>query len=368
MSAYSHVLLPIFLLVFINQMADTKLTQVKKTYWGRFANPWSTWEDTRIKAGLIMPFTLGETNNSPDPKDPLLNTTLPIHTPKFFNSEFEKLGVRLTWLGHSSVLFQIDGVRVLCDPIFSDRCSASSLIGPHRYRPPPCRIDDLPHIDAVVISHNHYDHLDVNSVQELDKRFPGLYWYVPSGIRDFILSTVSQASKDRVREFMWWEEKPIGDTGVKAVFTPAQHWSARNFIFDSFTTLWGSWALIGPKHRVWFGGDTGYCSVFKEIGEHLGPFDVAAIPIGAYKPRWALKSQHVDPTEAVQIHREIKAKHSIGIHWGTFPLSKESYLAPKYDLEKAVKEAGLTESDFKTIYHGQSYCYHGYKNDTGFIE
>lgn len=121
-------------------MADTKLTQVKKTFWGRFANPWSTWEDTRIKAGLIIPFTWGETNNSPDPKDPLLNTTLPIHTPKFFNSEFEELGVRLTWLGHSSVLFQIDGVRVLCDPIFSDRCSASSLIGPHRYRPPPCKV------------------------------------------------------------------------------------------------------------------------------------------------------------------------------------------------------------------------------------
>ncbi|KAM3173600.1 hypothetical protein ACTXT7_012182, partial [Hymenolepis weldensis] len=245
-------------------------------------------------------------------------------------------------------------------------------------------IDDLPHIDAVVISHNHYDHLDVNSVQELDKRFPDLYWFVPSGIRDFILATVSQANKDRVQEFMWWEEKPIGDTGVKAVFTPAQHWSARNFFFDSFTdlkhsqlpvavihpfqTLWGSWALIGPKHRVWFGGDTGYCSVFKEIGEHLGPFDVAAIPIGAYKPRWALKSQHVDPIEAVQIHKEIKAKHSIGIHWGTFPLSKESYMAPKHDLEEAVEEAGLTKSDFQTIYHGQSYCYHGYLNDTGFIE
>ncbi|KAM3182487.1 hypothetical protein ACTXT7_012274 [Hymenolepis weldensis] len=127
MSVYSH------------QMADTKQTQVKKTFWGRFANPWSTWKDTRIKAGLVMPFTWGEPNNSPDPKDPLLNATLPIHTPKFFNPEFEESGVRLTWLGHSSVLFQIDGVHVLCDPIFSDRCSASSLIGPHRYRPPPCK-------------------------------------------------------------------------------------------------------------------------------------------------------------------------------------------------------------------------------------
>ncbi|MTV29280.1 MBL fold metallo-hydrolase, partial [Nitriliruptoraceae bacterium ZYF776] len=120
------------------------------------------------------------------------------------------------------------------------------------------------------------------------------------------------ANGSRVQEFLWWEERPIGGTGVHAVFTPTQHWSARNLVFDSFATLWGSWALIGPKHRVWFGGDTGYCDAFKEIGRHLGPFDVAAIPIGAYEPRWVLKSQHVNPREAVEIHKDIRAKHSIG--------------------------------------------------------
>ncbi|VDO04781.1 unnamed protein product [Rodentolepis nana] len=104
----------------------------------------------------------------------------------------------------------------------------------HLVPQPVVIIDDLPHIDAVLISHNHYDHLDVNSVQNLDKRFPNLYWFVPSGIRAFILATVSHANRDRVQEFMWWEEKPIGDTGIKAVFTPAQHWSARNLVFDSF--------------------------------------------------------------------------------------------------------------------------------------
>ncbi|VDO02315.1 unnamed protein product, partial [Rodentolepis nana] len=129
------------------QEAETKLTQVKKTYWGRFANPWPTWEDTRIKAGLVMPFASGEPNSSPDPNDPTLNSTLPIHVPKFFNHEFEESGVRLTWLGHSSVLFQIDGARVLCDPIFSDRCSASSLIGPRRYRPPPCKVITMKYLN-----------------------------------------------------------------------------------------------------------------------------------------------------------------------------------------------------------------------------
>ncbi|VDL22570.1 unnamed protein product, partial [Hymenolepis diminuta] len=349
------------------QRVETALTQVKRTTAGRFVNPWSTWEDIGIKKALIMGFTRGEPDCSPDPRDPQLSFNLPIHQPKFTSLGLEKSGVRMTWLGHSSVLFLIDGVRVLTDPVFSDRCSASSFFGPLRYRPPPCKIDDLPYIDAVVISHNHYDHLDVNSVRELDKRFPNLYWFVPSGIRDFILATVSQANKDRVQDFLWWEEKPIGDTGVKAVFTPTQHWSTRNF-FDRFTTLWGSWALIGPNHRVWFGGDTGYCSVFKEIGHHLGPFDVAAIPIGAYEPRAVLRAQHVNPTEAVQIHKEIKAKYSIAIHWGTFPLSKESYMAPKNDLIKAIKEADLTEADFRTIFLGQSFCYQRDKNDLGFVE
>ncbi|CDI97657.2 n-acyl-phosphatidylethanolamine-hydrolyzing phospholipase d [Echinococcus multilocularis] len=342
------------LCIFPRSMAEN-LTQVKITSWGRFANPWSTWEDTRLRAGFVLGFTAGDVDCSPLPSDLRLARHLPIYRPKF---EAEGNGVRLTWLGHSSVLVYVDGVRVLCDPVFSERCSASQYIGPRRYRPPPCKVEDLPPIDAVVISHNHYDHLDVNSVRDLSDRFPQAHWFVPSGCRDFILSTANEANESRVHDFLWWEERPVGDTGVKAVFTPTQHWSARNFLFDSFATLWGSWALIGPKHRVWFGGDTGYCDAFKEIGGHLGPFDVAAIPIGAYEPRWVLKSQHVNPWEAVEIHKDIRAKYSVGIHWGTFPLTQESFMAPKTALAKALQTAGLHPSEFRTIHHGQSLCFH----------
>ncbi|VDD83171.1 unnamed protein product [Mesocestoides corti] len=347
-----------------------KLTMVERTFWGRFANPWDTWKDTRLHAAFVLGFNSGDPDYSPSPSDPRLPMDLPIRKPKFgpVLPNASTAGIRLTWLGHASVLVYIDGVNVLCDPVFSERCSASQYFGPRRYRPPPCQVKDLPQVDAIVISHNHYDHMDYASIHSLGERFPKAYWFVPSGCRDFILSSVNEASGDHVREFLWWEEQPIGDTGVKVIFTPTQHWSARNLVFDSFSTLWGSWALIGARHRFWFGGDTGYCKVFKEIGAHLGPFDVAAIPIGAYKPRSVLKTQHVDPVEAVQIHKDIKAKYSVGVHWGTFPLSHESYMAPKLDLLKAVKAAGLSPSDFRTLDHGRSLCFYRESDETVFEE
>ena len=214
----------------------------------------------------------------------------------------------------------MDGITILTDPIFSNRASFTQLIGPHRYRKPAVTVDGLPKIDAVVISHNHFDHLDSNSIKDLNNRFGSqLFWFVPLGL--------SQWMRDvgcvNVIELDWWQSAHIPKAPeVKFVLTPAQHMSGRYF-FDANKTLWGSWTVIGPKHNFYFAGDTGYCPVFKQIGQIYGPFDLAAIPIGAYDPKWIAGQQHVDPEEAVLIHKDIGSKLSVGIHWGTFTLGYE---------------------------------------------
>ena len=156
-----------------------------------------------------------------------------------------------------------------------------------RYRPPPCNVNQLPEIDAVCISHNHYDHLDVQTVQDLNARFPNIHWFVPTGLKDWMNQTGVTAN---VNEYEWWNGKEITKTAndktakMKFVFTPTKHWCNRG-LFDRNRVLWGSWTMIGPRYRVYFGGDTAYCEGFKQIGHKYGPFDLAAIPIGAYEPR-----------------------------------------------------------------------------------
>ena len=195
--------------------------------------------------------------------------------------------IQVTWLGHACVLVQMDGLNILTDPHFSTHAGPSKLLRIKRYRPPPCTINELPRIDAVCISHNHYDHLDFKTVQELNDRFgEQLYWFVPMGLKHWMIDSRCQ----NVIELEWWEEaeflKNAGTDGnsVKFIFTPSQHWCRRS-LMDENKVLWGSWSIIGPKHTFFFAGDTGYCKGFKQIGKKFGPFDFAAIPIGAYKPR-----------------------------------------------------------------------------------
>lgn len=201
-------------------------------------------------------------------------------------------GVRVTWLGHATVLVEMEELVFLTDPIFSSRASPSQYLGPKRFRHPPCTIGQLPPIDAVLISHNHYDHLDYGSVAALNERFGNeLRWFVPLGLLDWM----QKCGCENVIELDWWEENCVpGHDEVTFVFTPAQHWCKRTLLDDN-KVLWGSWSVLGPWNRFFFAGDTGYCSVFKEIGKRFGPFDLAAIPIGAYEPRyvglWRTKSQ-----------------------------------------------------------------------------
>ncbi|KAL3317913.1 Succinate-semialdehyde dehydrogenase, mitochondrial, partial [Cichlidogyrus casuarinus] len=287
-----------------------------------FDNPWDTWKMSFAPLKLITFLSKinAETNNSPNYYDPELDNTLPIQSPIFLTKEPKKdCKIRLTWLGHASVFCQMDSIGILTDPVFSYRCSASQYFGPARYRSAPCAIKDFPpdSIDLVIISHNHYDHMDMSSIADLAKHHPNAVWCVPYGDKAKVSNHLHKYSAGKsivVKEFLWWEEanlktlKQDCNTNLRIVFTPTQHWSGRNIVFDKNAALWGSWALKSNNASFWFAGDTGYCPVFKEIGQQLGPFDAAAIPIGAYIPRDFLRSQHVDPKEAVQIHQDLLKK------------------------------------------------------------
>lgn len=312
----------------------------------RYCNPWPTW---KVPTFFNVIKFLFETNRSNIPsKEEELNKTLPIVKPNFKFSESE---ASLTWIGHSTVVINFDNITILTDPIFSKRASLLQFIGPARYRRAAIDINELPTIDAVVISHNHYDHLDLNSVKALNNRFgDDLYWFVPLQMSEWM----RDLGCNNVIELDWWQHSCIPNKPhVSFVLTPAQHWSKRG-INDDRKVLWGSWSVIGPNHRFFFAGDTGYCSAFKEIGETFGPFDISAIPIGAYDPRWFMSPQHVDPEEAVQIHKDVKSKISVGIHWGTFALAHEQYLEPPEKLKNALEENNLNENEFITLQHGQS--------------
>lgn len=335
--------------------ADDKEELVKPIYKsGVFKSPFDTWKFPSFwdLMGLMKAFRFNDTSGIPLGNQEKLDRTLPIVKPD--NEKMQnppQSGVQVMWIGHASVLVQIDGISVLTDPVFSARCSPLQIYGNKRFRDPPCTIEELPNIDAVVISHNHYDHLDYNSVKALNKRFGSkLCWYVAQGQAQWMKSS----GCENVVELSWWDEHRQEKNGKEFVFacTPSQHWCQRT-AFDRNKALWCSWVVKGPENSLFFGGDTGYCSAFKQIGKKYGPITFAAIPIGAYCPRWFMKPQHVDPEEAVQVHEDLGAKTSIGIHWGTFKMSVEPYMEPKEKLAEAVKKKGLSADAFYTLYHGE---------------
>ncbi len=257
----------------------------------------------------------------------------------------EKIGaphgtVQTTWIGHSTYLIQIGGKNILTDPVWSDRASPLSWAGPRRYTPPAMSLNQLPPIDYVVISHNHYDHLDLHSIAALGNN---PLWLVPLANAK-ILASVGVTN---VVELDWWETHVHG--GLTFTATPAQHWSTRG-VNDRFACLWSGWAIRHPEANVYFAGDTGYnANLFTEIGKRLGPFELALIPIGAYAPRWFMKTFHVNPEEAVQIHLDIRARRSLAMHWGTFPLTAESPGEPPERLAAAVQSHGLAPTAFTAI-------------------
>lgn len=252
----------------------------------------------------------------------------------------------LTWIGHSTSLIQLSGVNILMDPVFSDRVSPVSFMGPKRLVPLPFEISDLPAIDVVLVSHSHYDHLDLPTLRALAQRNSQTLFLVPLGNEALLKS---QGIKN-VKEMDWWDETKVKDLTV--VLTPAQHWSQRS-LFDHNKSLWGGWYVKTSRLHVFYSGDTGYSRDFQDIRIKLGEVDVALLPVGTYEPRWFMKKQHVNPEEAVQIHEDLKAKLSIGVHWGTFRLSDEAMSLPPVDLQKALEAKNLDARVFRLLKHGE---------------
>ncbi|PQE17605.1 hypothetical protein CJF31_00007803 [Rutstroemia sp. NJR-2017a BVV2] len=352
-----------------------------------FTNPWDSWIEKSVPGMFVDIFRAklrGDFGN-PDTISP----TVPIVTPAFLSTRTSSSSLRATWLGHACYYVEYpSGLRVLFDPVFEDRCSPFSFLGPKRYTPTPCKLHHIPIVDLVVISHSHYDHLSHPTVLELHKKHPNVQFLVGLGLKKWF----NDCGIENVVEMDWWNDidvtlSPV--TGEKRVSSsssrsstpprsdatsaisarvsclPSQHTSART-AFDKGCTLWCSWAIESGGKKVWFGGDTGYravpelpkgvddygpdyqhlpvCPAFKEIGELRGPFDLGLIPIGAYDPRHIMSPMHANPYDSVNIFLETKCKRAMGIHWGTWVLTPEAVMEPPQILKKALAWKGLPET------------------------
>ncbi len=287
--------------------------------------------------------------------------SVPVRTPDLDYLRTNRSDTTVTWVGHATVLLQLAGLNVITDPQFSDRASPFGFVGPERKVRVPFTIAEGPHVDVVLISHDHYDHLDGDSVDALARQPGGPpLFIVPLGIDRWMRERgiVNVVAMD------WWNARDVpsgaGDDRLRITFVPAQHWGSRS-IGDRFETLWGGFVVERLRasgvvdYRFFFAGDTGYAPLFRElVHARFDRFDFAAIPIGAYEPREFLKAQHVDPAEAVRIHRELNVRQSLGIHWGTFVLTTEPFDQPPKDLATALAKAHLAAEAFVTFEHGET--------------
>lgn len=261
--------------------------------------------------------------------------------------DFEKPpveGLRVTWLGHSTLLVEIDGKNLLLDPVWGERASPFTWAGPKRFHAPPLAIDELPSIDAVLISHDHYDHLDYRTISSLGNNIPR--YVVPLGVGSHLEAW--GISPECIVELDWWGEVSIGE--LRLIATPARHFSGRSVLMaDQNKTLWSGWAMISPKHRVYYSGDTAMFPGFANIGKRLGPFDLTMIETGAYSALWA--DVHLGPEQAMQAHVAAAGKVFMPVHWGTFDLALHGWTEP---VERAIAAANELGIDIVVPKPGQS--------------
>ncbi|KAF8331472.1 N-acyl-phosphatidylethanolamine-hydrolyzing phospholipase D [Cantharellus anzutake] len=352
----------------------------------RFRNPWLSYTNPVTPKSLVK----AAWQFSPPVIPDNIATLIPVHKPLWGADPADKSKLKATWLGHASFMLELPtppgasrGARILFDPVFSDRCFMVQFAGPKRYTingllEAPCQVEDLPEFDLVLISHNHYDHMDTNTLTKIARRQSV---YVLSTLGNEYYWTTLAFAKGTVQCLDWWQDRivdialPAEDDPDKAVETqfmvtcvPAQHQANRG-ILDRNQSLWAGFVVTSvaeKRHpmekdfKVYFTGDTGYryvpdgaeeddrnvCPAFKEIGEKFGGFDLAFLPIGAYLPREFMSSIHCAPQDAALIYRDVKAKRAIGMHWGTWVLTSEPVMEPPQKLREACQKLGIPDGHF----------------------
>jgi L-ascorbate metabolism protein UlaG (beta-lactamase superfamily) len=256
-------------------------------------------------------------------------------------------GIKITFVNHSTFLIQVDGLNILTDPVWSERTSPVSFAGPRRMRPPGIRFEDLPQIDIILLSHNHYDHLDVPTMKRLISKFnPKIV--TPLGVGVF----VQKLGGNVILDMDWWQENDISDK-IRIACVPAQHFSGRG-TFDRDATLWCGYVLVRDDGNIYFAGDSGYGDFFREIGERYGKMRVSLIPIGAYLPNWFMSPIHISPEEAVKVHKDVNSEFSIGMHFGTFPLADDGQDQPIVDLRESLVKEDVSQESFQVLEEGNS--------------
>ena len=250
----------------------------------------------------------------------------------------------IIWIGHSTFLIKKSGIVILTDPVFSDRASPFKNIGPERLIPPAIPLNQLPQIDFITVSHNHYDHLDIDSLKKISELNPDAVFLVPEGD----LRLLKRKRIDNAYEFNWWET--FSTDGLTFTFTPVQHWSKRG-LFDRNKSLWGGWYMNFNDYGMYHAGDTGYSNDFIDTKLKLGAPKYAFIPIGAYNPEWFMAESHVNPEDPIQVMLDLEAEKAFGMHWGTFALTDEDTLEPPARLKEALKS--FNSPDFISLIPGK---------------
>jgi N-acyl-phosphatidylethanolamine-hydrolysing phospholipase D len=321
---------------------------------GRFRNPWPEAEDDdRIRSRFReVAWEWLRGSHPPDPRPDQIT----VATPELARPSAEEGELRVTWVGHATHLVQLPGLSLVSDPMWSLRASPVTWAGSKRFAPATPPLEALPELHAVLLTHDHYDHLDRPTVAALRDRYGSeLAWYSPLGYRPWF----ADVGVRNVVELDWWEEHELPGARYRVVATPARHWTRRT-PWSTNQRLWCSWAVLpvdGSESgfRLYLGGDSGYASFFAEIGGRLGPFDASVLPIGAYDPRWFMSASHMSPEEAVQVYEDLGAEGAfLPSHWGTFRLTLEDPLEPPERLRSAWAARGLEDRLLYVPRHGET--------------
>lgn len=317
---------------------------------GGFRNPWPS---AQLHGFLdFLKWTLIERRRNPRRPDPD-PAVFARESPQFIVPRADPETFTLTWVGHTSFLLQMSGLNILIDPIWSERASPLRLVGPRRWVPPGVEFDRLPPIDAVILSHDHYDHLDAPTISRLVRRYPAAVWYSPLGVGDFLRHRGAREVVDRD----WWQETTIGD--VRLTCVPAQHFSGRT-LGKRNNTLWCGWVLRSPERTLFFAGDTGLHPEFSAIASRCGPIDLAILPIGAYEPRWFMGSVHMNPEDCIKAVAQLGTAPSrkplivAAAHWGTFKLTDEPMDEPPARMRHEWQAAGFDSKNLWIMRHGET--------------